>query len=32
LVSGGELLEDWLALGDLCTHQRLRATYDGVLE
>jgi len=32
LVSGGELLEDWLELGDLCTHQRLRAAHDGVLE
>src|SRR5262249_605805 len=25
-------LEDWLELGDLCTHQRLRAAHDGVLE
>ena len=32
LVSGCKLLEDWLALGALCSHAVLRADHDGVLK
>ena len=32
LVSRGELLKDWLALGDVCADPRLRVVHDGVFK